>query len=233
MTEAADKIEERGREAFLKKHNQLDFFVANGIGAAPKGDCHSMEHPMFSLSKRNDIKIREYHHGDTCITITPSVKGLATIWDKDILLYFASQITEALNQGRQVGRKVKSDSYAILTGTDRSTGGKSYVQLIAALERLAGTQITTNLKTGGLRQAESFGLIDSWRVAETNPKTGRPISIELTLSEWLFRALCKREVLTFNREYFKLSGGLERRLYELVRKHCGYQPSWGPGDFPS
>jgi plasmid replication initiation protein len=33
-------------------------------------------------------------------------------------------------------------------------------------------------------------------------------------------------VLTLNREYFRLGGGLERRLYELARKHCGQQAKW-------
>ncbi|MEJ1297688.1 MAG: replication initiator protein A [Candidatus Sedimenticola sp. (ex Thyasira tokunagai)] len=221
-----DKVEHKGREAILSKYDQLDFFVADVIDAAPKGDLHTMEHPLFSLSKKTDTQIREYHHGDITITITPSVLGLATIWDKDILLYCGSQITEALNRGEQISRTVKADSYSILTATDRGTGGKNYDQLIAALERLAGTQIKTNLASGGLRQTEGFGLIDNWRVADEHPKTGRPVSFELTLSEWLFRALCKREVLTFNKNYFKLTGGLERRLYELARKHCGNQPSW-------
>jgi plasmid replication initiation protein len=37
------------------------------------------------------------------------------------------------------------------------------------------------------------------------------------------------EVLTLNREYFRLSRGLERRLYELARKHCGHQAKWVVG----
>src|SRR4051794_41696147 len=33
-------------------------------------------------------------------------------------------------------------------------------------------------------------------------------------------------VLTINPRYFGLTMGLERRLYELARKHLGQQPSW-------
>jgi plasmid replication initiation protein len=35
-----------------------------------------------------------------------------------------------------------------------------------------------------------------------------------------------REVLTLNRDYFRLGGAMERRLYELARKHCGQQAKW-------
>lgn len=218
-----EKLEKHGKEAILSKYDQIDFFVADVIDAAPKGDRHSMEHPMFSLSKTPDRSIRDYKYGDYSVTITPSVLGAATIWDKDVLLYCSSQITDALNRGHEVSRRIKVDSYAILKAAERGTGGQSYDQLMEALKRLEGTRITTNIKTAGFRESRGFGLIDSWAIADTHPKTGRVVSVEITLSEWFFRALVSREVLTFNREYFQLKGGLERRLYELARKHCGKQ----------
>src|SRR5215469_3421273 len=55
------------------------------------------------------------------------------------------------------------------------------------------------------------------------------VAIEITLSQWLYRAVLAREVLTLNADYFRLDGGLERRLYELARKHCGRQASWTVG----
>ena len=223
-----EKLEKLGKEAILTKYNQIDFFVADVIDAAPKGERHSMEHPMFSLSKTPDRTIRNYENGDCSVTITPSVLGAATIWDKDLLLYCSSQITEALNRDQEVSRRIKVDSYAILTASERGTGGQSYDQLIEALKRLEGTRISTNIKAAGFRESRGFGLIDSWAIADTHPKTGRVVSVEITLSEWLFRALVSREVLTFNREYFRLKGGLERRLYELARKHCGKQKNGWP-----
>ena len=36
-------------------------------------------------------------------------------------------------------------------------------------------------------------------------------------------------MLTLHRDYFRLDGGIERRLYELCREHCGYQPTWTIG----
>ena len=33
-------------------------------------------------------------------------------------------------------------------------------------------------------------------------------------------------MLTLHRDYFRLRKPLERRVYELARKHCGRQPEW-------
>jgi len=42
----------------------------------------------------------------------------------------------------------------------------------------------------------------------------------------VFNAIRGQEVLTLHRDYFRLGKPLERRVYELARKHCGRQPSW-------
>lgn len=52
------------------------------------------------------------------------------------------------------------------------------------------------------------------------------IQVRVTLSEWLYAAIMAKSVLTLNRAYFGLRKPLERRLYELARKHCGRQPEW-------
>jgi len=41
--------------------------------------------------------------------------------------------------------------------------------------------------------------------------------------------LLTKQVLTINRNYFRLRKALERRLYELARKHCGRQELWEIG----
>lgn len=52
------------------------------------------------------------------------------------------------------------------------------------------------------------------------------VRVSVTLSEWLYRAVLAKSVLTLNREYFRMRKPLERRIYELARKHCGRQPVW-------
>src|SRR2546428_11443760 len=80
------------------RHPVRDFFIADIVEWALKDDRHSMEHPFFSLSKNPDHRIRHYEHNGTRVTIAPSAYGLATIWDKDILIYAVSQLVEAINQ---------------------------------------------------------------------------------------------------------------------------------------
>jgi plasmid replication initiation protein len=52
------------------------------------------------------------------------------------------------------------------------------------------------------------------------------MQVSVTLSDWLYRAVLSKAVLTLSRDYFGLRKPLERRLYELARKHCGRQPDW-------
>jgi plasmid replication initiation protein len=202
-----------------------DFFVCDIFDAAPKDDLGSMEHPMFSLSTRPDRRILDYAHNGVAITVTPSVKGLATIHDKDILIYCISQLVAALNAGREISRTLQLTAHDLLVATNRETSGDSYRRLREAFERLAGTRITTNYETGGEEVTTGFGLIESWRIVRKT-KGGRMVSVAVTLSDWLYRAVLAKSVLTLSRDYFRLRKPLERRIYELSRKHCGRQAEW-------
>ena len=212
-----------------ERHPNRDFFVCDILDAVPKDDLGSMEHPMFSLSTKPDRNIRRYEHNGNSVTIAPGAYGMATIWDKDILIYCISQLIETINREREVSRVVWVTAYDLLVATNRGTGGASYERLHAALERLQGTQITTDIKTNDVRITKGFGLIDSWMIIEKSPENGRMIAVEITLSEWLYNAILGREVLTLSRDYFRLRKGLDRRLYEIARKHCGKQTSWRTG----
>ncbi len=205
--------------------SQADFFVCDILDAIPKDDMASMEHPIFSLSTRPDRRVLRYAHGDAEIEITPSVKGLATIHDKDILIYCISQLVAALNEGRKISREVTLKSYDLLVATGRETSGNGYKRLREAFERLAGTRITTNISTGGEETTRGFGLIDAWEIVRKT-RSGRMVSVRVTLSDWLFRAIETRSVLTLSRDYFALRKPLERRVYEIARKHCGRQKAW-------
>jgi plasmid replication initiation protein len=213
-------VRRRGRSRL----EQLDFFPVQLVDAALKGDWSSMEHPFFSISKNRDTRIRHYEHNGNSVTITPSVSGMATIWDKDVLLYAVSALSDAINQGRPTSRTIRLHPYDLLRYTGRDTGKRAYDLLDAALARLRGTVIRTDITTGGVRRRHNFGLIESSRIV-TLPN-GKRGAIEITLSEWLYGAIVESEVLTMNRDYFKLTSGLERRCYEVARKHVGKQPKW-------
>ena len=209
----------------VRTPQQADFFSCDVFDALPKADIAGMEHPLFSPATRPDLAILRYRHNAVDIEVTPSVKGRATIHDKDILIYCTSQIMAGLNAGRAVARTLHLRAHDLLLATNRETSGDAYRRLREAFERLAGTRITTNLVAGDLEVTRGFGLIEDWEIVRKT-RGGRMIQVRVTLSEWLFSAIMAKSVLTLNRDYFGLRRPLERRLYELARKHCGRQPEW-------
>ena len=205
---------------------QEDFFVCDIFDAAPKGDMASMAHPVFSLATKPDYRIREYKAPDgEFVIVKPSADGLATIHDRDVLIYCISQIIAALNDGREVSQVVRIKAYDLLKATNRVTDGRGYEGLRAALTRLQGTQIETNIITGGTEQLDIFSIIDRARIVRET-RDGRMQDIEVRLSDWVFNAIREKEVLTLHRDYFRLRKPLERRIYELARKHCGTKNEW-------
>ena len=207
------------------RHPTRDFFLCDILDALPKDDMASMEHPVFSLATRPDLRVLRYAHNGVTITVTPSVRGLATLFDKDILIYCISQLMAALNAGRPVSPTLHLRAHDLLVATNRETSGDGYRRLAAAFERLAGTRITTNIATGEVEVTTGFGLIERWQIIRKS-RGGRMISVSVTLSDWLYRAVLAKSVLTLSRDYFRLRKPLERRIYELARKHCGRQPDW-------
>jgi len=208
------------------KHSAGDLFICDVADAALKDLIPQMEHPFYSLSKKPDTTIRRYEHNGNWLEIVPSVKGLATIYDKDVLIYCISQIMEKLKRKEPVGPRVRITSYDLLVFTNRGTSGPEYDGLVKAIDRLAGTRITTNIRTGDEEQRESFGLIDAAAIRRKHGLDGRLLWVEIKLSDWVFNAIRGQEVLTLHRDYFRLGKPLERRVYELARKHCGRQTTW-------
>jgi hypothetical protein len=207
------------------RHPIQDFFICDVTDAIPKDDMGSMEHPIFSLATKPDVSIREYEHKGVKISILPSALGLATIHDKDILIYCISQLVAKMNAGAELQKTLHLKAYDLLVSTNRNTDGRGYEQLKSALDRLSGTRIRTNIKTAAQEVTEGFGLIDSWKIVRQTA-SGRMTELRITLSDWVFHAVLGREVLTLARDYFRLRKPLERRMYELARKHCGQQDAW-------
>lgn len=204
---------------------QGDFFMANILDVAPKDDLASMEHPLFAM-KAGNKRVRTYERNGLTVKVMPGTYGCATIHDKDIWIYCISQLMAAMDLGREnVGPVVRFIAYDFLVTTNRRTDGDSYKRMSQALGRLAGTRIETNIETDGKRERAGFGLLDSWRVIERH-YDHRMLAVEVVLPEWLWRSVKACRVLTLSRDYFRLRKPLDRRIYELVRKHCGAQTKW-------
>jgi len=215
-------------QKLLPAKHEEDLFVCDVADAVLKDIMPQMEHPFYTLSKKPDTAIRRYEHNGNWVEITPSVKGIATIYDKDVLVYCISQIMGKLQKGENISSpRIRITSHDLLKFTNRGTSGREYAALSEALDRLAGTRIKTNIKTGGEVQTKNFGLIDETDIIrKNNDRDGRMLWCEIKLSDWVFNAIRDGEVLTLNRDYFRLAKPLERRVYELARKHCGQQKKW-------
>ena len=207
------------------RHPNHDLFICDVLDAIPKDDLGSMEHPVFSLSTKPDTRILTYEHRDVRIQITPSMKGLATIFDKDLLIYCISQLIAKKNLNKPISQDIHLQAHDLLVWSNRETSGDAYRRLLEAFERLRGTTIVTNIKAGGEQITNGFGLIESFRIVRQT-QSGRMSEIQVRLSDWMFKAVKGAEILTLSRDYFRLRKPIERRIYEIARKHCGEQAEW-------
>lgn len=219
------------------KQGQIDLFVSSIADVSTKSDQFSMQLPFFSLSKRIEkgtriFKISEKKDGIERIKtleIQSTDAGFPTIWDKDILLFCTSQIIDAINKGQRVVKTLRVNAYNLLISTDRGTGGNNYTLLVDAIKRLEGARfyVTETKPSSDIkRQFESLaGFIEKATVIEYDDKD-RATTIDITLTESFFLALLEKRVLTLNSKYFKITGGIERRLYEIARKFCGKSKKW-------
>jgi hypothetical protein len=165
------------------KHGQADLFICDVADAALKDLIPQREHPFYSLSKKPDTTIRKYEHNGNWLKIVPSVKGRATIYDKDILIYCISQIMEKLKRKEKVSQRVRITSHELLVFTNRGTSKRDYEALWEAIDRLAGTPITTNIRTGEEEKRDSFGLIDAASIRRKDGLDGRLLWVEIKLSD--------------------------------------------------
>lgn len=210
------------------RHPQGDLFLFDVVSAPIKDLVDTLEHPFYSLSKRPETAPRIYRHGQVTIEMIPSRKGLPTIYDKDLLIYAVSKVAAAMRRGQDVGPVVEMPSAEILQFTNRGTSGREYRALEDALERLAGTLIKTTLRAGGgAKDVAMFHLVEIATI-------GRRDRIGVTgctirLPSWVFEAIEANSILTLHPDYFRLRRPLEKRLYEIGRKHCGRQARWTVG----
>ena len=208
---------------------QVDLFLDSIINAPIKDDRALMEFPFFSLQKTPRMRPLVYDDGKVKIEVRPGDRGIATIWDKDVLIYLASIINDRIERGLPVEKTVRFNAHNLLQITGRGSGKRAYELLFDAMFRLRSTTIVTTIEADETKERRGFGWIETFRVLERRTQAGKKImaACEITLNDWMFRAIVKdRRVLTINPGYFELSMGLKRRLYELARKHCGYQERW-------
>jgi plasmid replication initiation protein len=169
--------------------------------------------------------------GEVSILVEATAEhGMATIWDADVLIWVASQIVEARDAGRPTSRLIAATPHEILAFTRRGTGKASYERLKAGLDRLQSTTIATSIRQHDARRRHRFSWINEWK--ERLDHSGRALGIEMIIPDWFYEGVIDQAlVLTIDADYFALTGGLERWLYRLVRKHGGKQRGGWSFDF--
>lgn len=200
----------------------LPFVVASGE-ISPRDQRDLMERPFFSLSKTKRTTPILYAAGDTRVEVFGMPEhGMATIWDADVLIWAASQIVEAENLGLTTSRFLRFTPYQLLTGIGRQTGARDYGLLRAALARLQSTVVATTIRNGQNWRRQQFSWITEWEICAS--RNGRAAGVEIVIPEWLYRGVIDRSlVLAIDPAYFRLTGGIERWLYRVARKHAGRQ----------
>jgi plasmid replication initiation protein len=190
-----------------------------------------MAYPFFSLAKTKRVVPIHFRAGKLAIDVEATNQfGMATIWDADVLIWAASQLVEARDRGLPTSRLMVVTPYEILTFGRRGTSARAYQRLRAALDRLQSTSIATSIRQASGRRLHRFSWINEW--TERTDKDGLPLGIELVLPDWFYRGLLDDGLfLTIDAQYFELTGGIERWLYRLVRKHAGRQSDGWRFDF--
>ena len=238
---------------------QGELFVLELLDASLQGmksDNDSSEAPYYALST-NDLKPYKWQSqdGNLIVRIIPpkdldadeesvashrlaelgrdGKKALsrATIPDKDILIYLATQLVLSLDAGQKMptDRRVHFVAYDLLRAIKRHTNKNAYQLLKRALERLTRTYIyrEKRLPCGQWQSQEGFSLISNWR-AIRNTTDDRMSHIEVELADPFAAALNARNVITLHRDYFDLKP-LAKAVYGIAAKHCGRQVKWQIG----
>ena len=207
----------------LPEREQLELFRALPGELAARDAQDLMAYPFFSLAKSHRTRPIDFRAGRITIRVEAVAEhGMATIWDADILVWAASQIVEARDHGLRTSRLMATTPYQILTFLGRGTSVRDYDRLKAALDRLQSTTVATSIRQLNERRMHRFSWINEWK--ETADVRGRPLGLELIVPDWFYSAVLDDAlILTIDRAYFGLTGGLERWLYRLVRKHGGRQ----------
>ena len=133
------------------------------------------------------------------------------------------------------------------TGKITNRNKLEYDRLDEMVHRLKGTQIETNIRKGTIRENLKFNWLSSVRTLEpvrvqqladerinkgeqpfkdSDPRSYRK-GFEVELPEWIMEPIRRENphVLTYNHQYFKITKGIERFLYQFARKASGSNPA--------
>ncbi len=192
-----------------------------------RGERSVMDFPFFALSKVAVHKPMEWKLGDVTIAIRPSATGMATMYDKEIILYIASLMAQEIAEGGQVDDTFTFTAHDFfrITGVPRPSK-RDYQRFSEALERLQGTQVRTNIQTGSKIDRGWFSWLSEAQAQYHQLPNGDEVlrTVSVRLCGWLHRAISRDgQIYHYHHDYFRL-GTIERRLYEIAHCLLGVDP---------
>ena len=188
-----------------------------------RGEQSIMDFPLFSLAKRPQMDAMTYEMDGVKIEIRPSSSGIATMWDKEVLIYVLSLMVQHIHRTNDVQNVFTFNAHDFFRATGVSRPSKrDYDRFIEALGRLQGTQIRTNIKTGTVGTKGFFSWFAEAQATTRETASGidQLMPVRVQLCDWLVRAVSRdSRIYDYHNDYFRL-GSIERRLYELAQCYC-------------
>jgi predicted GIY-YIG superfamily endonuclease len=186
------------------------------------------EIPVFALGKRNQqVLVWTDNEADESVEVHAGSSGRATVHDKDVLLYLLAQLlnTERAGRPRTESRTFCMDVHNYLTCVYKMSGPGAHAKLVESLRRLSETKVVRQIRqTNGYHRSE-FGILYSWAVVDCDA-AGVPITMTITVSEWVFDTFRTGRVFRIPYEYFQSRSALLRRVHELAGHRCRDGKSW-------
>lgn len=210
------------KQSIIVKQGNL-FEADSPLHGKVRGERSVMDFPFFALSKVALQKPVDYKIGKLSIQIRPSATGVATMYDKEIILYVASLMAQSIQRGEDVDQNFSFTAHDFfrVTGVARPSK-RDYQRFTDALERLQGTQIKTNIQTGSQIDRGWFSWLSEAAASYVELPNGdqQMRVVQVRLCQWLFRAIQRDgHIYHYHHDYFRL-GTIERRLYEIAHCHC-------------
>jgi plasmid replication initiation protein len=199
----------------------LDVFVAIADdGISPRYQRDLMNHPFFSLAKGPHVAPILYETGRIRVEVRGFPEhGIATIWDADVLIWAASQIVEAADQGLSTSRFFRFRPYQLLVAIGRGPGQSQYVRLKQALQRLQSTVVLTTIRHGVNWRGMQFSWINEWE--ELVDARGQSHGVEFVLPEWFYRGASELTRLRSVHRTRERAEAAPRRSAPVIHRYCG------------
>ena len=151
---------------------------------------------------------------------------MATQRDADILRYAISKLAEAaFLSGGGFTPSVAFTRYEVLKAIGKDDQKKNYQWLDGALNRLANTGYTTNIFSANPNR-EHKGPLATFEVLK-DPETQEVAGIAVHFAPDVVSALKDRGILAVTDAVLLESGGMRKRLLEVIQVHMGEKPQVG------